>query len=188
MELKGLKTKFLGKNVLFFSSIDSTQKKVKSIKQPENGTLVIADNQVAAIGTHERKWYTGNGKNIAMSFVLFPDCKIQKMEKITTQIADCLVKILKEMANFEFEVKEPNDIFYQGKKVAGILTETVCKGENIRKVYIGIGLNVNQDRFPGNSSEIATSLKKVSGKEFAREEIIVGFLNEFETCYENLIQ
>lgn len=188
MELKGLKTKFLGKNVLFFSSIDSTQKKVKSIKQPENGTLVIADNQVAAIGTHERKWYTGNGKNIAMSFVLFPDCKIQKMEKITTEIADCLIKILKEMTNFEFEVKEPNDIFYQGKKVSGILTETVCKGENIRKIYIGIGLNVNQEKFPGNLSEIATSLKKVCGKEFAREAVIVAFLNEFEKYYESLIQ
>lgn len=184
MELNGLKTEFLGRNCLFFQSIDSTQKKIKLLKQPLNGTLVIADNQVAAIGTHDRKWYTGSGKNIAMSFVLRPDCPIQKIENITLRIAECLMAVLKNVTGLEFEMKEPNDIFWQGKKVAGILTETVCKGEMVRKIYIGIGLNVNQDRFPGNLSEIATSLKRIEKKEFSREEIIVKFLNRFEKSYQ----
>ena len=188
MELKGLKTEFLGRNAMFFPSIDSTQKKVKSLKQPMNGTIVMADNQVSAVGTHERKWYTGNGKNIAMSFVLRPDCNIQKMENMTIRIAECLVQVLKKITHIEFEIKEPNDIFYQGKKVAGILTETVCKGEVVRKIYIGIGVNVNQEEFPGNLSEIATSVKKVCGKEMLREEIIVEFLNQFERSYQKWIQ
>lgn len=188
MELKGLKTEFLGRNLMFFPSIDSTQKKVKSIRQPMNGTIVIADNQVEAVGTHERKWFTGNGKNIAMSFVLLPDCNIQKMGNITIEIARCLNDTLKSVTNLEFEIKEPNDIFYRGKKVAGILTETVCKGENIRKIYIGIGLNVNQDCFPGNLERIATSLKKVCRKEFLREEIVAEFLNQFEKVYKRLIK
>ncbi len=185
MELKGLKTEFLGKNLIFFESIDSTQKKIKSLKQPMNGTVVIADNQVAAIGTHERKWYTGNGKNIAMSFVLLPECDIKKIENITIHIAECLIEILKEVTNLEFEIKEPNDIFYAEKKLAGILTETVCKGEVVSKIYVGIGLNVNQDEFPGNLTEIATSLKKIRGTEFSREEIIEKFLNQFEAKYKS---
>ena len=188
MELKGLKTEFLGKNLIFFQSIDSTQKKIKSLKTPENGTIIIADNQIAAVGTHDRKWYTGSGKNIAMSFVLFPNCNIKKIESITIQIAECLVDVLKNITKFEFEIKEPNDIFYQGKKVAGILTETVCKGENVRKIYIGIGINVNHDKFPGNLSDISTSLKRVTKLEITREEIIVKFLNQFEKRYKSWIK
>lgn len=188
MELKGLKTEFLGRNKIFFQTIDSTQKKIKSLKQASNGTIVIADNQVEAVGTHDRKWYTGSGKNIAMSFVLRPSCQIKKIENITIQIAECMVQVLKDVSGVEFEIKEPNDIFYQGKKVAGILTEMVCKGEVVRKIYIGIGVNVNQERFPGNLAEIATSLRKVCGKEFSREEIIVRFLNRFEKVYQSWIE
>ena len=188
MELKGLKTKFLGQNQMFFSSIDSTQKKIKSLKQPIDGTLVIADNQVAGVGTHDRKWYTGNGKNIAMSFALFPNCSIQKMETITLQIAECMILALKKVTGITLEIKEPNDIFYQGKKVAGILTETVCKGEVVRKIYIGMGMNVNQEMFPGNLADIATSLRKIGHQEFSREEIVVEFLNEFEKVYQELLK
>lgn len=187
MELKGLKTEFLGRNLIFFPSIDSTQKKIKSLKQPSNGTIVIADNQVEGVGTHERKWYTGNGKNIAMSFVLFPDCQINKIRDITISIADCLVNVLEKKYKIKLKIKEPNDIYYQNKKLAGILTQTVCKGEMVKKVYIGIGLNVNQDKFPGNLSKTATSLKKVLKKELSKEEIIVSFLNEFEKAYKKMI-
>lgn len=180
MELKGLKTKCLGRNVLFFKSLDSTQTKIKSIRQPLDGTLVIADNQVAGVGTHDRKWYTGNGKNIAMSFVLLPNCNIKNLEKVTICIAKCMVKVVKKLYGIELEIKRPNDLFFREKKVGGILTETVCKGELVKKIYIGIGMNVNQEEFPGNLAEIATSLKREFGKEFDRQELIVEFLNQFE--------
>ena len=186
MELKGLKTKFLGRNVLYFQSIDSTQKKVKSLKQPENGTIVIAENQVAGYGTHDRKWYTGSGKNIAMSFVLTPNCSIKKIENITLMIADVMVNVLRKMHQIELVIKVPNDLYYEGKKVGGILTQTICKGEIIRKIFVGIGLNVNQEKFPGNLSNIATSLKNEFHEEFDREEIMVEFLNEFEREYKKL--
>lgn len=188
MELNGLKTEFLGRNNLFFNSIDSTQKKIKSLRQPVNGTVVLADNQVAAVGTHDRKWFTGNGENIAMSFVLLPDCNIKSIENITICIAECMVAVVKKMYSIELAIKKPNDIYYQNKKVAGILTETVCKGELVKKIYIGIGMNINQKVFPGNLSEIATSLKNEFGKEFDREKIIVEFLNEFEKVYQKMIK
>lgn len=188
MELHGLKTEFLGRNCLFFQSIDSTQIKVKSLRQPLDGTIVIADNQIAGVGTHERKWYTGNGQNIAMSFVLFPNCPIQKMEGITVSIAECMIEVLKKLCDIELVIKQPNDLYYQNKKVGGILTQTVCKGENVKKMYIGIGLNVNQDKFPGNLSKIATSLKIEQKREFDKEKIIVAFLNKFENKYRKMIK
>lgn len=188
MELKGLETEFLGRNMMFFKSVDSTQKYIKSLKQPLDGTIVISDSQVAAIGTHDRKWYTGNGKNIAMSFVLIPNCNIKNIENITICIAECLVETLKNLYKINLDIKEPNDIYYNNKKVGGILTETSCTSEIVTKIYIGIGVNVNQSKFPGSLSEIATSLKKEFSQEFDRESIIVEFLNEFEKCYKIMIK
>lgn len=188
MELKGLKTEFLGRNVMFFPSIDSTQVKVKSLKQPLDGTIVIADNQVAAIGTHDRKWYTGNGKNIAMSFVMFPACPIKNIENITICIAKCMMETIEKICQIKLKIKKPNDLFYGNKKVGGVLTEAVCKGEVVKKIYVGIGMNINQENFPGNLCEIATSLKIKSGKEFDREKIIVEFLNKFEKEYRKMIK
>lgn len=188
MELKGLKTEFLGRKMLFYQSLDSTQIKVKALRQPLDGTLVIADNQVAGVGTHDRKWYTGNGKNIAMSFVLLPNCNIKKFENITICIAKCMVKVIKKLYGIELEIKRPNDLFFNNKKMGGILTETVCKGEEVKKIYIGMGVNVNQEEFPGNLAEIATSLKKEFKREFDREEMIVAFLNKFEEEYRKMIK
>ncbi len=81
-----------------------------------------------------------------------------------------------------------NDIYYRGKKVGGILTESVSKAEKVQKIYIGIGLNVNQEDFPKDLIGMATSLKIEFGKNFDREEIIVEFLNQFEPEFEKMIQ
>lgn len=173
--------------MIFLKSVDSTQKKLKTLKQPENGMIVIADNQTAGIGTHERMWYTGYGRNIAMSFILMPDCPIKKMQNFTVCIAETMAKVLKKITKLDIQIKMPNDLFLSGKKIGGILTESSCKGEIVKKIYVGIGLNVNQEEFPGNLDEIATSLKKETGTENKREDIVVAFLNAFEKEYLKLI-
>ena len=71
----------------------------------------------------------------------------------------------------------PNDIYYRGKKVGGILTESVSKAEKVQKIYIGIGLNVNQEDFPKDLIGMATSLKIEFGKNFDREEIFFANYN-----------
>lgn len=187
MELKNLKTQYLGRNLLYFETIDSTQKKLKSLEQPENGTLIIADQQMAGIGTHERKWFTGAGKNIAMSFVLLPNCKLQSIQNLTVCMAECMIDTLDFLHQIKLERKEPNDIFYHGKKVGGILTESVCQGEQVQKIFVGIGLNVNQEEFAEDLRQIATSLKMEFGRDFEREEIVTEFLNRFEVQFEKMI-
>ena len=116
MKLEGLNTKVLGRNLMFFETLDSTQKKVKSLKRPENGTIVIANEQTAGIGTHDRKWFTGTGKNIAMSFVLFPGCNIQKISSLTTSIAECITCAIEKVCGNKLDIKEPNDIYYRRQK------------------------------------------------------------------------
>ena len=188
MKLKNLKTRYLGQTLLYFDCLDSTQKKIKSLEAPKNGTVVIANRQTAGVGTHGRDWYTGEGKNIALSFVLFPDCKLENCQELTVSIAKCLVETLEELYDVQLEIEMPNDIYCKGKKLGGILTESVCKGEMVTKIYVGIGMNVNQEEFPEDLREIATSLKKEFGREFEQEEIVEAFLNRFEDVFEKMIK
>ena len=186
MNLENLQTKFIGQDFQIFQSIDSTQKYVKELdkeNETKDGFLVFSDIQTAGIGTHSRKWYTGKGDNLAFTFVLYPECKIKNFERFTFMIAETMLETLQILYNIHLQIKIPNDIVYQGKKVGGILTESVSNGEIVKKIFIGIGLNVNQVKFPGNLSEIATSLKKEFGREFDREKIVRKFLELFEEKY-----
>ena len=190
MEFKNLKTKFLGRNMLHFEVIDSTQKYIKenSIKNMPNGTIVIADTQSSGIGTQGRKWFTGdNNENIAMSFVLYPETDIKKFSNLTKLIAECIINTVKKLYGYELKIKVPNDIICNEKKIAGILTESSSIGEKVKKIIIGIGFNVNQMEFPEDLKDLATSLKKEFSKNFSKEEIIVEFLNEFELVYLKLL-
>lgn len=186
MELKDLQTKFIGQDFRYFKSIDSTQLYVKQLDEEnsaKNGTVVFSDVQTAGIGTHSRKWYTGNGKNLAFTFVLYPDCKVKNFERFTYMLAETMLETIQILYHINLQIKIPNDIVYHGKKIGGILTESISHGEIVKKIFIGIGLNVNQEEFPGNLSEIATSLKREFQGEYNREEILKKFFELFEEKY-----
>lgn len=190
MELKNLKTEFIGKDFKYFKTLESTQEYIKKLDKEEktkNGTVVLADIQTGGIGTHQRKWYTGKGNNLAFTFVLYPDCNIKKLENLTILLAESLVQTIKELYGYELTIKEPNDIVFLGRKLGGILTESITEGEITKKIFIGVGFNVNQDRFPGNLEKIATSLKKMFEGVFVREDILITFLEIFEKKYLELV-
>ncbi|MBO5398569.1 MAG: biotin--[acetyl-CoA-carboxylase] ligase [Clostridia bacterium] len=186
-----LKTKFLGQKIQFFDTITSTQEYVKIEEKKNNiteGEIIFAERQTAGVGTHQRKWYTGKNNNLAFSFVLFPNCDIKKLDKLTTIIAESMVQAVKELYLITLQIKKPNDIMYQNKKMGGILTESITEGTIAKKVFIGIGFNVNQEIFPGNLGDIATSLKKEFNADFSREDILARFLEIFEKNYLDLLK
>lgn len=123
-ELLGkLNTQILGRNVIYYENIDSTQLKAKEIKDiMKNGTIIITNNQTAGIGTHERAWYMGEGENIAFTLILKPQCNIAKISNITITIAECMVDAIKKLYNKQLNIKLPNDLMCNGKKIGGILT------------------------------------------------------------------
>lgn len=191
MELKNIKTEFLGKDFKYFQVLNSTQayaKKLDKEGKSKNGTLVVADVQTAGIGTHQRKWYTGKGDNLAFTFVLYPNCHIKKIENLTLILSESLIETVKDLYGYELRIKEPNDIVFLGKKMGGILTESITEGELVKKIFIGIGFNVNQEIFPGNLEEIATSLNRMFEGEFNCEEILTRFVEIFEKKYLELIK
>ncbi len=185
-----LNTKILGSEIIYHNEIESTQKEIRKMAENniKNGTIVIADYQTDGIGTNDRVWLSEKGENITFSFVIYPRCKVNELEEITIDIAKCMIEAIHEISGNRLEIKEPNDIVYNGKKMGGILTQIVTIGENIKYLLIGIGINVNQIDFPDELKNIATSLKKEFGKEFSREEIIAKFCNKFENyCIEKNI-
>ena len=188
--LEKLKTKYIGRNIIYFDEIDSTQKEAKRrIKNQniQNGSIFIAKMQTDGIGTHNRKWYTEKGANITFTLVLYPNCNINKLKNLTIIIAECIVKSINNLYNINLEIKYPNDVVYNGKKLAGILTESITQKEIVKELIIGIGINVNQNKFEEDVKDIAISLKNILKKDLKKEEIISEFLNIFEEKYEALI-
>lgn len=89
-------------------------------------------------GTHGRKWHTDEKDNIAFSFLIEANCEIEKLEGITLEIAEIMIEVFKKLYSILLEIKFPNDIVYQGKKLGGILTETKLYGNMVKYMVVGI--------------------------------------------------
>ena len=114
------------------------------------------------------------------------DCNVQKLEGLTRNIAEIIVQILKEKG-ITATIKAPNDIILNGKKLGGILTQTKVIDGKVKCIVIGIGINVRQKKFSPEIKDIATSIKKETGKEINTKEFIAEFCNRFEKYIEEKI-
>ena len=191
MKLTNLKTKYLVRDFIFYNQIDSTQNEIfRRIENNniKNGTLVMADIQTNGKGTHGRIWHTNETQNIAFSFYIEVNCSPQKLEGVTIEVAKIIVEIFKLKYNINLNIKEPNDITYNGKKIGGILTQSKIIAKNVKFLVIGIGINTNQTVFLDDIKDIATSIKKEFGIEVNRTEIIECFCNKFEETLKRRIK
>ncbi len=189
-KIKNAKTKILGKQVIYYEELDSTQLLAKYLvknKQIKNGTIIITDNQTNGIGTKGRKWFSKTKENITMSIVIFPNCVISEINNLTIEIAELLKKSIQELYNINLEIKSPNDLLLNNKKICGILTESNTINNNINHIIIGIGFNVNQIKFNEETKKLATSLKNEYKREFNREEIIIRFIENIDNNMQNII-
>ena len=183
MSFRNLKTKFLGKNVYHYEKIDSTQKEIwRRIEKNEikNGTIILADIQTGGIGTHGRTWYTDTKNNIAFSFYIQTDCKLQKLEGLTLEITQTIVETFQQLYQITLHIKLPNDIVSKNKKIGGILTQTKVQNEKVKCIVVGIGINTNQEKFAKEIKDLATSIKKEFSINVENEAVITKFCELFE--------
>lgn len=167
----------------FYRNIDSTQLEIWrriEANKIDNKTVVIADIQTNGKGTHGRKWHTDEVNNIAFSFFRQINCEIDKLDGLTTEMAQIILDIFKEIYQIELQIKLPNDIFYNDKKVGGILSETKVSGNIVKYIVVGIGINTCQTEFDTEIKNIATSIKNEFGIDVDRMKIIEEFCNRFE--------
>ena len=115
----------IAKNIIYFDKLDSTQKYAKKLAEEgtKNGTMVLSNNQIDGIGTHERKWHSEEGKNISFTLIIYPKCAISELDTLTVDIAKCIVDTVYEIYGAKLDIKKPNDLMCNGKKIGGILTQ-----------------------------------------------------------------
>jgi BirA family biotin operon repressor/biotin-[acetyl-CoA-carboxylase] ligase len=183
----GLKTNFMGKNVHYEESVESTQKIAHRLayENAPEGTVIIAEEQVAGRGRMDRKWHSPKYTGVWMSIILRPNIPLPKAPQLTLLAAVAIVQAIEDLTDLLPEIKWPNDILIRGKKVTGILTELEAEADRINSIIIGIGMNVNQTKedFPSELQEIATSLFIEKGEKVSRSDLIKGIFMNLEKLY-----
>lgn len=180
-----LHTNIIGRNILYYQSLDSTNNKAKEIaKDSIHGTVIISEEQTSGRGRLGRSWVAPKLKGVWMSIILKPDTDPLNIPKVTQVGAAAVVKALQQF-NIAAQVKWPNDIIINGKKVCGILTEMSGELNVVNYVIMGIGINVNMDEneISRDILPTATSIKIETGIKLKRKELVSSLLNNFELLY-----
>ncbi len=190
-EIKSLLgTEWAGRKVVYYDETDSTNNRAKDSgeKNGAHGTLFIADKQNAGKGRRGRAWESPSGKSIYMTILLRPQITPDKAPMLTLIMGLSVAEGIRKVSGAETEIKWPNDIVMNKKKVCGILTEMATEMEYVNYVVICVGINVNQEYFSEGIKEIATSLYEETGTVYQRSELIAAVLERFEKNYEMFLE
>jgi len=178
-----LETHFIGQRVIYYPSLTSTMEVARREAQlgAVDGTVVIADEQIAGRGRIKRAWLSPKG-NIALSVILYPS--VVYLPSLIMLASLAVVHSIETVTGLKSQVKWPNDVLVNGKKVCGILLESGVRGNIVDFAIIGIGINVNLrlSDFP-EILATATSLSNELGRDVSRLNVIQRLLVEIERLY-----
>ena len=191
-EIKSLMhTEWVAKEVLYFDTIDSTNTKAQELAEKgyPSGTLVVADKQESGKGRRGRSWVSPSGTGIFMTLMIKPDINPNNASMLTLVAALAVAKAITSVTGEEAMIKWPNDIVVNSKKVCGILTEMNAQFDYINHIVVGIGINVHNESFPEEISQMASSLMiEAGGKRFHRAQIIAETMSYFEQYYDTFLK
>ena len=154
------------------------------------GTLVTAEEQTRGRGRQGRSWHSPPGVGVWMSLVLRPRCDAGQAAGIPLAGALAVASALKAATGVEVGLKWPNDVYMNGRKVAGVLGESVVEGTSVRYAVLGLGINVNllEDQVPEDLRSIAGSLAMATGTSWNRVDIVASVLEALERRYYDYVQ
>lgn len=185
-----MKTGWAGKNIVYYEETDSTNLRIRQLgdEGAPHGTLAVADLQTAGRGRRGRAWDSPAGSSIYMSILLRPDIPPDRAPMLTLvmalSVAEGIRKCVEPGSGCGVQIKWPNDIIINGKKLAGILTEMSAQIDYIDYVTVGVGINVNLTKFPEEIEKTATSLRIECGHTVKRSPLIVAVMERLEENYE----
>lgn len=170
----GLKTKYIGKEILFFKKIDSTNEEIKrrALKGEEEGLTVVAEQQLLGKGRLGKSWTSPKGTGLWFSVLLRPQISPYYVSGITLAAGLAVCNAIREVTGCNAKIKWPNDVICGNKKLCGILTEMTAEADKIDYVVTGIGINVNTKEFPVDIEHKATSLYLETGEEIPRAKLL----------------
>jgi BirA family biotin operon repressor/biotin-[acetyl-CoA-carboxylase] ligase len=187
-----LHTREFGKTIFHFFSVDSTNafaaRMLSHGRKVPHGAIVLAESQTAGRGRLGRSWYSEPESGLYFSVLLRPKIPTQYAPLVTLGAAVALHNAIERETGLDVDIKWPNDLLVNGRKVCGILAEMQADFDRVRSLIMGIGLNVNHASLPGELADRAISLRIASGRTHSRIECLLGFLEEFETVLSHLEQ
>jgi BirA family biotin operon repressor/biotin-[acetyl-CoA-carboxylase] ligase len=188
---QSLKTKRVGKRIEYYESIDSTNAVAKelALKGTPDGTVVVAEHQTKGKGRLKRSWLSLPGENILFSVIFYPQISTDLVFRLTMLASIAAVKAVKRICKVDAKIKWPNDLYINGKKVCGVLTEFSADFDSVHYIVVGIGLNVNFKTSKNREIEnIATSLMEECGEKISRLSVFTALLEELDLLYESFIK
>ena len=189
--LSRLGTRQMGRKVLYFDSLDSTNNEIKrqSIGQVENGLAIIADCQTGGRGRRGRSFLSPAGKGLYLSLLMQPRCTVEELSMLTAWSAVALCRAVERACGVRPGIKWPNDLVLNRKKLCGILTELEWEAESgeFSCVIIGAGINVSQDEadFGPEVAPIAISLAQALGTAPDRTELAAQVIRSLNALYDD---
>ena len=191
LQSRHVKGQIIGNAIHVLSQTTSTNDQVSqaALENHPEGLVIFAESQSAGRGRMGRRWSSPTGRGLWFSILLRPNLAPNECTQLTAASANALVRAIQSTTGITPEIKWPNDLLINGKKVAGILTEMSAELEHVRSVILGIGIDVNQtaSEFPADLRDIATSLKLATGKPISRADLAEVVLRELDREYARIL-
>ncbi len=177
-------------DIVFLDSTDSTNTYAKRLAQngAKEGTAVIAKSQSMGRGRLDRSFLSLPSKGIYLSLVLRPDFPVAEINSVTLLSAMAVYDTIFELTGKKPQIKWPNDVYLNGKKICGILTESsVNANHRADYIVVGVGINISHspDDFPDELKKIATSLLIETGVDYDISESVAKLLKNFKKYYKD---
>jgi BirA family biotin operon repressor/biotin-[acetyl-CoA-carboxylase] ligase len=180
----------LGQPLVHFTSIDSTNLEARRRAEGHapSGLCLVAEHQSAGRGRLDRRWSAPPGTCLLFSLLLRPPLPPSEVFALTNLAALAVCRAVEGMGVLRPAIKWPNDVFLDGRKLAGILTEFACRAESLDHVVLGVGLNVNLT--PAQLAKLpapAASLRAASGRKWDRAALLATILDQLSHLYAALL-
>ena len=177
------------RNIHHYYKIGSTNSEAMNaaVDGAPEGSVFLAEEQLAGRGRGSHSWHSARSVGIYCSVVLRPAIPPSDAVLLSLAAGLAIRAAVTEIVPVSVDLKWPNDLLIQGKKFCGILTEMNAEATRVRHVVVGIGVNVNQTRFPVELREMATSLRVETGTEWSRVELCAALLKSLDREYRGLV-
>jgi BirA family biotin operon repressor/biotin-[acetyl-CoA-carboxylase] ligase len=179
----------IGAHIVHYFRADSTNSVALHLaaKGAAHGTVVLAEEQTAGRGRLGRAWYSEKSSGIYVSVILRPPLAPSAASVLTLMAGVAAHQAISSVTGLPVDIRWPNDLLVNGKKVCGILTEMNAELDRLHAVVLGFGINVNHAAMPAELKSVATSLRIEAGKPCSRAQTLVALLRELERKYALLL-
>lgn len=171
-----VRSRLLGRDLRYFDTLDTTMREAAACPL---GTAVIADEQTSGQGRHGHRWHSEKGSGLYLSIVL----PRRSAPTLTMALGLATAEAITSATGLSCDLRWPNDVMIGNKKTAGILAQLVDSA-----AIAGIGVNVNNQRFPAELADEATSLRLESGREQSREHLLIALLPAVDRYVDMLVE